>query len=111
MNKSEEVLKKFHDEYVQTIPTKIQELESLIEALETELSKENLKNLRMKVHKIAGSAGTYGFDGVTHLSLKFEQDVLHLLENFTPQHIDFIKQCRTYMNDLKKEFFYEDFNK
>ncbi len=52
---------KLFNEYKASLPEKLQNIETLIEALLNSPSKETVQNLRQAVHKIAGSAGSYGY--------------------------------------------------
>lgn len=53
--------KKLYESYLKTIPEKIELLEQLIEKIQLKLTKNDVVQLRDVSHKMAGSAGTYGF--------------------------------------------------
>ena len=67
---------KMQKHYTETIPKKLGELKTLIDAIHTTISMDTLTNLRLAVHKIAGSAGTYGYWRVSQLCKKLELDLL-----------------------------------
>ena len=57
--------KEIKDQYEKTIPDKIKSIEEAFIKLKKDTKKENVEELRMIVHKIAGSAGMYGYDEVS----------------------------------------------
>ncbi len=76
-----DILQQFTLEYKQTIPEKIEKIQQLLGQLRERIDEENLKALRMHIHKIAGSAGTYGFTAVSEICIKFEKDLLDKLDH------------------------------
>jgi hypothetical protein len=65
MFSEENVPQQLLDEYNKTVPEKIRCLEKLIMTLHSEMSLSNLEALQFLVHKMAGSAGLYGYGEVT----------------------------------------------
>lgn len=63
-----EIPNKLLEYYVGTIPGKIDQLDALFETLQRTKTEEAASALRDATHKIAGSAGTYGFIKVSELS-------------------------------------------
>lgn len=76
-----EILQKFAEEYKQTIPEKIRALQSILDDMRRQITPKNLKELRFQIHKIAGSAGTYGFDSVSQRCRQWESDLLEKIES------------------------------
>lgn len=78
----EDILAKFTREYKETIPLKIQTITDLLDRLKVKIDLETLKELRMHIHKIAGSAGTYGFKAVSEQCRAFEKELIEKVEHF-----------------------------
>ena len=76
-----EILQKFAEEYRKTIPEKINALRAILDDMHLKITPENLKELRFHIHKIAGSAGTYGFDSISKLCRQFEGDLLEKIDS------------------------------
>lgn len=101
-----DILEQFAAEYRKTVPEKIEKIQALLEQLRTKIDEENLKALRMHIHKIAGSAGTYGFTKVSEISIKFEKDLLDKIDHLkeVPGSPEWIKGFESYFDDIKKGF-------
>ncbi len=52
---------KLYEAYLYSIPKKIEELQCVLQAAACESGTEKIQELRNAVHKLSGSAGTYGF--------------------------------------------------
>ncbi len=63
------------EQYRNSICTKLHDLEGLLSSLRDQLDPESLKALGDKVHRIAGSAGSYGFDAVSELCRQLDEDI------------------------------------
>ena len=74
------ILEQFTIEYKRTIPDKLNKIQEFLDQLHVKIDEETLKGLRMHIHKIAGSAGTYGFPKVSEISLLFEKELIDRLE-------------------------------
>lgn len=59
--------------------------------LKSPLTKEILEELRMKVHKLSGSAGMYGFAELSKITHEFDLELQELLKNDFFHNIDVIK--------------------
>jgi HPt (histidine-containing phosphotransfer) domain-containing protein len=62
-----EVFKELQEKYKATLPERLKAIRDAIEALEKAPRAETLTALRFLVHKMAGNAGTYGYQKVTDL--------------------------------------------
>ncbi len=86
MNDSEERLKaiqeKYRKAYDKTIPEKLTLLEGLIQEMQQGIQEPTLKAFRMEIHKIAGSAGTVGYDEVSAICKKLDGELSGMLEKF-----------------------------
>lgn len=67
-------------DYNKTISDKIERLEKMILAIQKAPTVDHLENLRWEVHKIAGSAGSYGYEGASELSKNLELDLIKQIE-------------------------------
>lgn len=66
--------------YQKTIPDKIERLEKMILNLQRNSDVEHIQTLKKEVHKIAGSAGSYGYMAVTKICKALESDLEKLIE-------------------------------
>jgi UDP-N-acetyl-D-glucosamine dehydrogenase len=64
------------EEYEKKIPEKLGNLATQVEIVNGEKTEENIKDLRFMVHKLAGSAGTYGYPQVSVCCKEFEKEIL-----------------------------------
>lgn len=77
LNASEDWLEKLKRQYLQTLTDKIRNLETLVESLGRNPDDwETFDQLATAVHKIHGSAGTYGFDEITHATTDWERKMI-----------------------------------
>lgn len=60
--------------YIDSFPGKSAALDAAIDALSAE-NTETLQALRLLAHKLAGSAGMYGFDDLGHLAREVVQSI------------------------------------
>lgn len=93
-------------EYQKTIPGKLDRLKRLIQTLKDNQSLENLKQLQMEVHKIAGNSGTYGFMNASDLCKALDQDLLEKMKNFPHSSLDneYLNSLDTFLKSLEKAF-------
>ena len=78
-------LSKLKEQYKATIPEKWQMLHDLIKSLsEDPADEKSLKALRQELHKISGSAGTYGFPKASDLCRHAEKEIVLLLKDSSP---------------------------
>jgi HPt (histidine-containing phosphotransfer) domain-containing protein len=82
------ILAAITEEYRKTIPQKLELLDQLVKCLENEKTIEALKGLRQHIHKLAGSAGTYGFDEVSALCKQWDLRLLQLIDRFPVEGIE-----------------------
>jgi DNA-binding response OmpR family regulator len=67
--------------YRQSLYSKFIRIHTLYQALQTHPSTEELRELRIEIHKITGSAGSYGYMQVSELCKSCEIKIQDLLEN------------------------------
>lgn len=77
-----EILRDLVDEYQKSVGEKIENVEKLILEVEKNPSLENLTALKMEVHKIAGSAGSYGYKKAGDLCKELDQKLKELISHF-----------------------------
>lgn len=103
----EQIVNKFRKSYVDTIPEKLNIILQLIDELNDHVNAETLKNLRLQIHKMAGSSGTYGFEQVSSYCKKFENELILKLEELKNSRED-RPACRdsfyAYFEEIKKGF-------
>ncbi len=106
-DRSKEIFAKLQKEYSDTIPAKLDKLQQLINDLRKDMREDTFKELRLQVHKFAGSSGTYGFADLSHNCKTFEEYLIKRMDelkkgkqnsawlNEFDQHLDKIKNCST----------------
>jgi len=101
-----ETLKKIKQEYFHSIYDKIESVEQSILMINTDPSKENLVELKKKIHKIAGSAGSYGFLQVSVLCKEKEVELISMIENDQPTQISpaWLLSLDEFLNQFKLYF-------
>jgi diguanylate cyclase (GGDEF)-like protein len=89
MDKNAEIAKKLQalrDDYAARLPIEIESLRSLVNDLsDSELQRNALEQLNQKLHKLAGSAGSFGFPDLGKQAKKLEQQAQAWL---TSNHLD-----------------------
>lgn len=61
--------------YQDSIPQKLEEIDHLIKKMQSSFDLQTLKELKFLVHKLAGSAGTYGYTEVSDICKELENDL------------------------------------
>ncbi len=84
----EAILEDLKVSYEKTISDKVERLEKLILAVQKDPDIDNLQALKNEVHKIAGSAGTYGYIAVSDLCKKLEMDLIEQIELAKQGHLN-----------------------
>lgn len=72
------------NELIQKLPEKVQDLETMWQHLQNEWSFETLQKVYCKVHGLAGSSKTFGFEELSQTAYSLEQTLKVLLQNKTP---------------------------
>ena len=69
-------------EYKKTIPSKLENLRNSVEAVKKQKDLFTFEAFRRDVHKLAGSAGTYGFTTVSDICKNLDLDLKEKIQNF-----------------------------
>jgi DNA-binding response OmpR family regulator len=77
---SDELIANLKASYQKKIPDKIERLEKMILAIQNDPNIDHLQALRGEVHKIAGSAGSYGYEAVSDLCERLELDIIKQID-------------------------------
>lgn len=103
---SDDFLEGLKKEYEASIPEKISHIEGLIKAIQEGFSKENVEALKKELHKIAGSAGSYGHMEVSRfckkMELKLEEDLKDIEQYKDSQ--EWINGLWFFFNNMKLAF-------
>lgn len=81
-NNSHENWENLHREYKESIPDKIKAIDKIILDLKEQMTQESLLALNLHIHKLAGSAGVYGFSELGEICNQFHQDLIQKIEIF-----------------------------
>jgi diguanylate cyclase (GGDEF)-like protein len=90
-SKLDELLVDLKKDYDATIFEKLEKLENLLKILNEQKTIKNLEAFRKEIHKITGTAGSYGYEDVTKSGRQCDQDILKRIENkeeIKKEHID-----------------------
>lgn len=101
-----DIMKHFREEYICSIPEKLKQLEELIDDVLETAREETIQSLRLHVHRIAGSAGTYGFPEVSTACKEFERVILQKIEESKnlKEDIQWGEELISYLEIIKKGF-------
>lgn len=70
------------EDYRASIPSRLELLQALIDGIRTNPTEETLKELRLQIHKLAGSAGIYGYDDVSKVCKEFDELLEQRIKEF-----------------------------
>ncbi|MBK8204349.1 MAG: Hpt domain-containing protein [Bdellovibrionales bacterium] len=87
MTKFDDLMKNLRVEYLESLPSKLNELE-------TSLRSRNLESLREDFHKLKGTGKTYGFPEISELGEMIERLLIEQPQNFdqiVPEAIEILK--------------------
>jgi diguanylate cyclase (GGDEF)-like protein len=104
--KGEEYLAELKAEFRRTIFVKLEKLEKLVQAVQAEPAQERLFELRAEVHKIAGSAGSYGYPVVSELCKKAELEIVHRVAELSTHPPDkvWLDSLGGFLREMKSAF-------
>lgn len=98
----DQLLKDLQAEYRSTIPEKMKCLKELLETVHSKMDATSLKNLKYELHKIAGSAGVYGFGSAGKLCKEFDLLIASKLQApFDPR---WLKEFDAYLEKIQEGF-------
>lgn len=86
---------KLKQDYKNKIPEKIQEITKLIETLKNQPSDKAFADVRNWIHKLAGNAGSFGYNSVSVFCKEWDRKLTKAMENTA----DALKNQQM-MNDL-----------
>lgn len=90
--------------YKKTICDKIDLITNLIEAVKAHPDEFSLTALKNTMHKIAGSAGSYGYLETTKLCRALEYDIDNKLKNSEKIDKEWLLSLNSFLNDVKYSF-------
>lgn len=99
------------EDYRASIPNRLELLQSLVDEMRKNPRLETLKELKLQIHKLAGSAGLYGYEQVSlickefdeRLSIKIEQfEKEKTLENLENEFENYLEKIRTGFSGAEK---------
>ncbi len=98
-------LEELNSSYTKTIPEKIASMEQVIIELHDGFTLETLVQLRLLVHKLAGSAGTYGYLQASVLCQKWDKKLAKMISLFPDslKSIILLIELEGFLTDLKEK--------
>ncbi len=99
----DEIMGKISEEYTKSIPDKIKKLEESVNNLANGADGKSLKSLREETHKIAGSAGTYGYQQASILCKRFVSKLDEWIKDFSTKPIseEKILEMKKFLENIK----------
>lgn len=76
--------RKWRERYDEKLPAKLTLLDQLLSQFKVQFDQEVLRSFRIEIHKIAGGAGTVGYNEASEIAKAFDQDLQNKLEHFPP---------------------------
>jgi len=97
------------EQYNNSIPEKLAMLQNLLNNIYKQGNEEALKDFKFQIHKMAGSAGLYGYMPVSLLCKELEQILIVDIQNFNTLGVAKIEQSwiikyEDYLKKIKTEF-------
>jgi CheY-like chemotaxis protein/HPt (histidine-containing phosphotransfer) domain-containing protein len=91
--------------YIESFFEQLQNIEKTIDTLSADpASRGTLENLRTYVHRIHGSAGTYGYTLVSYTAGRWEEELDSILKNTIPSTQETIKRFKNNFDKIKLDF-------
>ncbi len=92
--------------YLESLPSRLNLIEEAMNSFQKESTKEHLGELRLLIHKLAGNAGTYGFQKVTDLCKTWDRRLSEMVEKFPNCRIDsaLFSELNGFLQQIRKEF-------
>ena len=79
-------MKELMEKYKKSIPDKLSKIHELINEVKRSPTQEALAALRLAIHKLAGSAGTYGYEQASILCQELEKKLVRNENNLELDH-------------------------
>lgn len=100
-----ESLQNIIEDYRAAIPNRLELLQSLIDEIRKKGLEKDLKELRLQVHKLAGSAGLYGYHEVSRICKEWDQSLGLKLEKFASSNDSKnVQDYEIYLEKIRKGF-------
>lgn len=96
------LIQEAYNNYKASIPEKIKKIDTLIQKLKKNFLLENIDSLYFEIHKIAGSAGMYGFSEISNLCKDFKETLHEWQKTFKKAKTEKIPQKQ---QELLDDFF------
>lgn len=100
----EDKFKDLKRDYDKKIVDKIDKLTKLVQAVQHRPDKETFTALKEAVHKIGGSAGSYGYPHVTEVCKELEQEILHKLNGGAKADKSWLHSLDNFLHSVKYHF-------
>lgn len=103
---SEELLTGLKIGYQKTIPDKVERLEKMILDVQKNAGIDHLQILKNEVHKIAGSAGSYGYMEVSELCKHLEEELIKQIDLVKRNHFnkEWVDSLDDFFTQIKLHF-------
>ena len=98
------MLEKLKASYDEAIPEKINGLAVLIGNIQQNPSIKNLQELKESVHKIAGTAGSFGYEEVTRLCKEMQNEVIEQMKLAPSFDSKWISSLSDFLSKIKEHF-------
>ena len=92
--------------YIKSLHEKFIAIQQFIETLRRNTNLETLKELRLTIHKMAGSAGTYGYPAVSDICRVWDQTFAEMILSFPAcqKDLSWLNEFERTFAKIKQEF-------
>ncbi|MDP3980845.1 MAG: diguanylate cyclase, partial [Chlamydiota bacterium] len=106
--KDEAYLDEIKAAYASTIYSKLELLESCAVQIIQSPTPDLINNLRLEIHKLAGSAGSYGYPRVSQACQQMDLKILNIQEKRSYDHENWPKTLKAFLRTVKMAFQFPD---
>lgn len=99
-----ETMRELQEAYRKGLPDKLKQIRMKLDALQKEKSKELLTDLRFLVHKMAGSAGSFGYSAVSNICKTWEAQIVAVLTSGELDHSQLYRDSERYFAEIQEKF-------
>lgn len=94
---------KIKQDYLNALPEKIQEITRAIDALKQQVAEGPLGELRHHVHKLAGNAGSFGFQKATELCKAWDVKLKEMVDQYSEEKVkQMVPELDGFLSQLKQ---------
>lgn len=91
--------------FIDSLPGVLDQMSSLIQGLNSNIAQDKFSELRNHIHKLAGTAGTFGFNEATNLCKEWDAKLSPIIKEFSNEKVQpLLSELEGFLSQLKKHF-------